>query len=61
MTRPVVGLPKGCGDAEVSQEDGTVIIDEEVGRLDIAVDESIDVQIAGKRGASVEARYVNRS
>lgn len=32
-----------CSDTEVSEEDGTVVVDEEVGGFNVAVDESIDV------------------
>ena len=44
--RCVLGVPEEGGDAEVSEQHGAVIINQEVGRLDIAVHKPVSVQVA---------------
>lgn len=54
----VVLVVQGCGDAEVAEEDGAVVVDEEVGGFDVAVDEAVYVEVAVAvavwRGGEVE-------
>lgn len=42
----VILVMQWCGDAKVTEEYSTVIVDEEICRLDISVDKTIDMQIA---------------
>ena len=48
----VVLVVEGCGDAEVSEEDGAVVVDEEVGGFDVAVDEAVYVEVADWVGSA---------
>ena len=36
----------GCH-PEITQQDSAVVVDEEIGSLDVAVDEAVDVQVTG--------------
>lgn len=42
------GVPEWGGDAQVAEQDGAVVVDEEIGRLDVAVDEAVYVQVAAE-------------
>jgi hypothetical protein len=45
-----------CGHTEIAEEDGAIVVDEEIGSLDVTVDETVDVQVAVKDKYSVRIR-----
>ena len=44
--RGILSIPEEGGDTEISEQHGTVVINQEVGRLDVAVHKPVSVQVA---------------
>lgn len=49
------------GDAQVAQQHRAVVVHEEVGSLDVAVDEAVDVEVAGISFSVIEGVELRRS